>query len=649
MKVISTLTLFVMLPLISSGLKADCDCGHLPPPAGETVVYVSTTSALQNAVSTASGKTTIFLNSGIYPITGYGIVIDRPDITIRSASGNRDEAVIRGEGMVSGDTYFGVYINAGGITLADLTVRDVRYHGVFIDPSTSPSDFLFHNIRVVDCGEQLFKSSGGLDTGRKEDGIIECSLFEYTTTLAEGDYTNGIDILNSHNWVIRDNTFRNIKAGPGGILAGPAILCWKGSSNTIIERNRLIDCDMGISFGNSYDQAPSHTGGIIRNNVIKGYGNSDFGICVSKSPNAKVINNTIYSPGNWPYSIEVQYAASSNCLLMNNLADEEFYTDRFESNNPARVTNAIGAGAAYFVDSGSGDLHLSSGAIPAVNAGTATADRITDIDCALITDGRPDIGADEYGSSPPHSPIPVSDFNGDGSAEIAVFRESSGLWAIRGMSRFYFGSPGDIPVPGDYNGDGTSDPGIFRSVSGLWAVRGFNRFYFGAVSDSPVPGDYDGDGTFDVGIFRESSGLWAMRGMSRVYFGASGDRPIPGDYNGDGGFEPGLFRPTGAGGLWAVRGVTRVYFGGSGDRAVPADYLGSGILVPAIFRASSGLWSIRGVTRTYFGSSIDTPVPADYTGDGRTDTGIFRDSSGLWALRGVTRIYFGQTGDIPVN
>lgn len=46
----------------------------------------------------------------------------------------------------------------------------------------------------------------------------------------------------------------------------------------------------------------------------------------------------------------------------------------------------------------------------------------------------------------------------------------------------------------DYNGDGTSDIAVFRKDSGLWAVRGITRAYFGGSADSPVPGDYDGDG-----------------------------------------------------------------------------------------------------------------------------------------------------------
>ena len=28
----------------------------------------------------------------------------------------------------------------------------------------------------------------------------------------------------------------------------------------------------------------------------------------------------------------------------------------------------------------------------------------------------------------------------------AVFRDSDGLWAVRGLTRFYFGAPGDLPA-----------------------------------------------------------------------------------------------------------------------------------------------------------------------------------------------------------
>lgn len=544
--------------------------------------------------------------------------------------------------MTSDDADFGIYVNASDFTLADLTVRDVRWHGVFIDPSTSPANFLFHNIRVVDCGEQLFKASGGLDTGPKDDGVIECSTFEYTTTLAEGDYTNGIDLLNSHDWVIRDCVFRNIKAGPGGTLAGPAILCWKGSSNTTVERNRVIDCDMGISFGNSYDPAPSHTGGVIRNNFVKGYENSDFGICVSKSPDAKVINNTISSPGNWPWSIEVQYASSSGCLLANNLADEPFYVNRFEENNPQLITNLTSAGSGYFADPARGDLHLRSDFLPAVDGGTFTADRETDIDGQGVVGSGPDIGADERRTP---AVLQSGDYNGDGAADPAFYRPASGLWAVRGLSRFFFGGAADQPVPSDYDGDGTDEPAVFRESSGLWAVRGLTRLYFGRRGDIPAPGDYSGDGTTSAAVFRPATGLWAMRGGNRVYFGRTGDRPVPGYYR-DEIARPAVFRA--ASGLWAVRGLTRAYFGSAGDTPVAGDYNGSGDWAPAIFRPASGLWAVRGGARFYYGTAADFPIPGAYSG-GSDLPGIFRPATGLWAIRGLTRAYFGTSGDIPAT
>ena len=130
----------------------------------------------------------------------------------------------------------------------------------------------------------------------------------------------------------------------------------------------------------------------------------------------------------------------------------------------------------------------------------------------------------------------AADFNGDGTGDIAIFRASSGLWSVRGITRIYFGSTGDAIVPGDYNGSGTDQPSIFRGTSGLWAVRGITRIYFGGSTDTAMPGDYNGDGMYDAGIFRGSSGLWAAKGITRVYYGNSTDTAIsPGKAKGSGG------------------------------------------------------------------------------------------------------------------
>ena len=114
----------------------------------------------------------------------------------------------------------------------------------------------------------------------------------------------------------------------------------------------------------------------------------------------------------------------------------------------------------------------------------------------------------------------------DPEAPLSIFRPASGLWALRNVTRAYFGTSSDTPVYSDYDGDGTKDIAIFRGTSGLWAIRGITRIYFGGSSDEPIPGDFNDDSISDIAIFRESSGLWAVRGLTRGYFGTTDDIPL---------------------------------------------------------------------------------------------------------------------------
>ncbi len=243
-----------------------------------------------------------------------------------------------------------------------------------------------------------------------------------------------------------------------------------------------------------------------------------------------------------------------------------------------------------------------------------------------------------------------TDYDGDGTSDPAVFRPGSGLWAVRDVTRVYFGMSGDDPVPGDYSGDGTCDIAVFRSGSGFWAVRGVTRLYFGRTGDIPVSGLYanpSAASSIQIGIYRPSSGFWAVRGLTRAYFGAAGDLPVPGYYGPEGLMLMGIYRPST--GLWAVRDLTRLYFGAAGDEPIPGDYSGDGTWEAGVYRASSGLWAARGVTRVYFGTLKDSPVPADLNGDSTDEIGVFRGVSGLWAVRDLTRVYFGLSGDVPVT
>jgi len=71
-------------------------------------------------------------------------------------------------------------------------------------------------------------------------------------------------------------------------------------------------------------------------------------------------------------------------------------------------------------------------------------------------------------------------------SRIALFRPSTGLWAIRGNTRFYFGTEGNIPLIGDFNGNSLDDTIIFNPSSALWAIRGSTKVYFGSTGDIPA-------------------------------------------------------------------------------------------------------------------------------------------------------------------
>jgi hypothetical protein len=74
------------------------------------------------------------------------------------------------------------------------------------------------------------------------------------------------------------------------------------------------------------------------------------------------------------------------------------------------------------------------------------------------------------------------------------------------------GEASDVPVAADYDGDGKAEIALFRPRDGTWRLRSpagvIRTIQWGQAGDIPVPGDFDGDGKADIAIWRLSTGVW---------------------------------------------------------------------------------------------------------------------------------------------
>lgn len=286
----------------------------------------------------------------------------------------------------------------------------------------------------------------------------------------------------------------------------------------------------------------------------------------------------------------------------------------------------------------------------------------------------------EY-SPPVAVPQPKFDYDNDGKTDISVYRPGAtkndlSHWYILSSSDLsfrivQFGIGEDRPVPGDYQGDGVADLAVFRPSTGTWyhsritgdPTTNFEGIQWGTGTDIPVPGDHDGDGANDAAIFRPSDGTWWIRrsldGSAFVQrWGISTDKPVPADYDGDGDTDIAVYRD----GTWYISPcptcpVRYEQFGLAGDIPTPGDYDGDGRDDPAVFRPSTGVWyllrSTAGFSAVQFGVSTDKALAGDFDADGKSDIAVWRPSTGIWYLLrselGFTAYNWGQNGDVPIG
>jgi hypothetical protein len=220
-------------------------------------------------------------------------------------------------------------------------------------------------------------------------------VFEYVTT-SRDYYTNGVDVHTGDNWIIRHNLFRNIRA-PQGELAGPAILMWNGSTNTLVDGNTFINCQRDIALGLIERTPNDHTGGIVRNNFIyRGPSVAgDTAVYVADSPGTHVLHNSILVSRTYGSPIEYRFPHTTGVVIANNVLDGNIRARDGATGTVAG--NYTAASASLFVNPAGGDMHVSAAGAAALLNMIATPRAAAPVDW----DGEPrpvgatDIGADE--------------------------------------------------------------------------------------------------------------------------------------------------------------------------------------------------------------------------------------------------------------
>ena len=395
-------------------------CPPLPPAVGQTIL-VNSVAGLVDAVNSAASGTTVLVDDGVYPLNGAYLRLDTPGVSLRSASGNREAVVLDGNYLTTEI----IQVAASDVTVADLTLREAYDHPIHVMSSTSAhtTGTLIYNVHIIDPGQQAIKINPVDASHFPDQGAIACSRLELTDQgrphIRDNCYTGGIDAHQARGWVVRDNAISGFWCSSG--LSEHAIHFWRGSRDTVVERNRLLDNARGVGFGlatsgpgRTYNDNPcpgaagsyvDHYGGVIYNNFISAaqadlfnsQSGFDCGICLWNACLAQASHNSIFSTQPPFSSIEWRFA-NTQAEIANNMTSS-IMRER-DSASAVLSGNVTSAAVSWFVDASGGNLHLVASASQAIDSASLLPAVSSDIDGDPRPVGaRADVGADEF--SPP--------------------------------------------------------------------------------------------------------------------------------------------------------------------------------------------------------------------------------------------------------
>jgi hypothetical protein len=375
----------------------------LPTPKGE-VLRVSSVSELFEAIEKAKPGATILVADGHYFLPRR-LEIRKDGLTLRGESGRPEKVILDG-----GKHQLGELIAVTGcsdVTIAHLTVQNVRWNGIKLDTDTGVHRVTIYNCIIRNVWQRGVKGvrvppNVPRPTGCKVQFCVFVNdrpkTFEDDPTdnpqTFNGNYIGGIDVMFAQGWVISDNVFVGIQ---GRTREGRgAIFLWHDSRDCIVERNIIIDCDVGIALGNSWkppDIDVHCTRVIVRNNFIVRCPES--GIVADYTRDCLIAHNTIHDPANKLGRLIRLVHDNEGLRVVNNLLSGP----PIKNESPSKVlllNNLVVPDYSFaFVDARSGNLRLTAKAVEAIDKAIPLPEVASDID-GKPRGPKPDIGAHEF-------------------------------------------------------------------------------------------------------------------------------------------------------------------------------------------------------------------------------------------------------------
>lgn len=364
-------------------------CPALPAATG-AVVSATPADDLQAALDGLSTGDTLELATGTYTLAS-SLTITTPGITVRSASGNRADVIL--DGAQTATHIF--LVQASDVTLTELTLTNAYENGVHVLPALSDvTGTTLYDLALVDNAQYGVQISDATVL-YADGGTIACSRIEQSDAgrpnVRNACRTAGIEAVRAQGWEVRDNSLEGFWCTAGQSPA--AIRFWRGSRDTVVQRNAIRDSRRGILIGQGsdtivrlYGDSPcggvvtQHYGGKVHNNLVwatdpalkSSLGGIVDGISVESACEVSVLHNTVRlddpDGGTVEGSIRHRYPNTTG-IVANNLTHNTIR--RLDGSLATANSNVENVEDYTWVSVGSGDFHIAPSASLPIDAGDA--------------------------------------------------------------------------------------------------------------------------------------------------------------------------------------------------------------------------------------------------------------------------------------